>query len=229
MTERAAYAGPRLCDSDRCRGPAVSATERPTRALQLNQGPLARRKRLHWGHAHGGRRGDPVILVAVDRTACGERCMMRAHPAAKSAARGCAPQLRTGDRLKLSPGAPRSTAAGNTAARRAESHCRPVPARTLTRAERSTRRRRTNRPGLALGVSLGRAGVADDVVVIAKKKSLRALTERERANRALQLTNARSSYLRPSRTRAGDLVVTWVDVAGPRSRWTGRSGAGARS
>ena len=43
MNERAAYAGPRPCDSDRRRGPAVSAAERPTRALQLNQGPLARR------------------------------------------------------------------------------------------------------------------------------------------------------------------------------------------
>jgi len=44
MTERAAYAGPRLCDSDRCRGPAVSVAERPTRALQLNQRPLGRHR-----------------------------------------------------------------------------------------------------------------------------------------------------------------------------------------
>jgi len=46
MTERAAYAGPRLCDSDRRRGPAVSAPERPPRALQLNQGPLGRSKTM---------------------------------------------------------------------------------------------------------------------------------------------------------------------------------------
>lgn len=44
MNERAAYAGPRLCDSDRRRGPAVSVAERPTRALQLNQGPLGATK-----------------------------------------------------------------------------------------------------------------------------------------------------------------------------------------
>jgi hypothetical protein len=41
MTERAAYAGPRPRDRhEGRRGPAVSAAERPTRALQLNQGPL---------------------------------------------------------------------------------------------------------------------------------------------------------------------------------------------
>ena len=64
MSERAAYAGPRLCDSDRRRGPAVSAAERPTRALQLNQGPLGGRERRGSLTSHGE---SETVIAAVCR------------------------------------------------------------------------------------------------------------------------------------------------------------------